>query len=172
MAYAKIASHPRRANFPTGGLPRPLVVHVRSFSQMWCSRRSGRYSSHGGLTPPAHDRVYGRRCRSAILAEENDTGRTEHRCLARLRSWICTILADESATLPRGAYAPRSWRCYDGRLPEEWRFLRCTNAHPQDGADGLYVSPSFVSLSFSSVERPSDGTHRACDVPWPLNRPD
>ena len=51
-------------------------------------------------------------------------------------------------------------------------FLRCTNAHPQDGADGLYVSPSFVSPLFSSVERPSDGTHRACDVPWPLNRPD
>jgi hypothetical protein len=37
------------------------------------SRRPGRYSSHGGLTPPAHDRVYGRHCRSAILAEESNS---------------------------------------------------------------------------------------------------
>jgi hypothetical protein len=146
---------------------------------------------HGGLTPPALGCMYGRRCRWAILAEENDTGRTEHWCLARLITWIRAFLAEGSDTFPtgglrplarcrwailaasrRGAYAPRSWRCYNDRVPEEWRFLRCTNAYPQDGADGLYVSPSFVSLSFSSVERPSDGTHRACDVPWPLNRPD
>jgi hypothetical protein len=50
--------------------------------------------------------MYGRRCRWAILAEENDTGRTEHWCLARLRSWICTILADESGTFRTGGLRP------------------------------------------------------------------
>jgi hypothetical protein len=61
---------------------------------------------HGGLTPPALGCMYGRRCRWAIFADENDTGRTEHWCLARLITWIRAILAEGSGTSPTGGLRP------------------------------------------------------------------
>jgi hypothetical protein len=147
LTYAKIASHARRANFPTGDLPRPLVVDVRSFSQTRYFRRPERYFPTGGLRPPLMIA-----CTDAV---------------AEVRFSPRGAIVSHGGLTPPAPGAVTTTVCRKNNA-----FVRCTNAYPQDGADGLYVSPSFVSLSFSSVERPSDGTHRACDVPWPLNRPD
>jgi hypothetical protein len=42
------------------------------------------------------------------------------------------LLPDVDAPMPRGAYAPRSWRCYNDRQPEERQFLRCTHSRLQE----------------------------------------
>jgi len=123
----------------------------------------------GGLRPPLLYCVANACRQKTIFAMNKRTFDRERRASARrgFPNRICKCSAtnigvwmSRAECIPRGAYAPRSWRRYNERPQEERRFLRCTNERSQERRTSARRGKRIVMAKevrvLAAIERPQE----------------